>query len=191
MSWLDRNAGRRLALAGLLIAAAASAGCTVRPLYAESGSTGIAGPSDGAALSSVSVAPVGTREAQEVRNHLIFLLGGGKGQPATPAYTATLVVSTVSEASANIQVATDEEPTAATITMAASYSLTDVQTGQVRAQGRQQIMSSYDVPRQEFAVLRAQRDAENRAARELAELLRLAIAQDLAKLGPVAGVVSK
>ena len=39
--------------------------------------------------------------------------------------------------------------------------------------------AAYDVPLQEFAAIRAERDAENRAARELAELLRLVIAQDL------------
>ena len=49
--------------------------------------------------------------------------------------------------------------------------------------GRRQIASSYDIPRQEFAAVRAERDAENRAARELAELLRLALAQDLEKAG--------
>ena len=36
-----------------------------------------------------------------------------------------------------------------------------------------------DIPSQEFAALRAVRDAENRAARELAELLRLVVAQEL------------
>jgi LPS-assembly lipoprotein len=52
----------------------------------------------------------------------------------------------------------------------------------VVASGTRQFVSSYDVPRQEFAALRAKRDAENRAARELAELIRLAVAQDLTRL---------
>jgi len=43
--------------------------------------------------------------------------------------------------------------------------------------------SSFDKPRQEYASYRAQLDAENRAARELAELLNLAVAQDLVKYG--------
>jgi LPS-assembly lipoprotein len=42
-------------------------------------------------------------------------------------------------------------------------------------------VSSYDISTQQFAAYRALRDAEDRAARELADLLRLAIAQDLAK----------
>jgi len=41
-------------------------------------------------------------------------------------------------------------------------------------------MSSFDVPQQEYAAIRAQANAQSRAARELAEFLHLAIAQDLA-----------
>ena len=66
---------------------------------------------------------------------------------------------------------------------AAAYTLTLVVTssGEVAASGRRQITSSYDVPRQEFAAYRARLNAEDRAARELAELLNLAIAQQLSK----------
>ena len=68
-----------------------------------------------------------------------------------------------------------------TVTLTAFYTLTDAATGKKVSTGRRSISSSYDHPRQEFAADRAQRDAEDRAARELAELLRLALAQDLAK----------
>ena len=64
--------------------------------------------------------------------------------------------------------------------MRATYKLVD-STGKLVSNGDRQFSASYDVPRQEFAAFRAQRDAENRAARELAELLRLAIAQDLSR----------
>ena len=136
----------------------------------------------GAELSTIAVKPVTTRVGQEVRNHLIFLFNGGKGEPAAPRYTLDLAVAAVSEATANIQVNEENEPTAAILTAAASYRLID-STGKMVASGKRQFAASYDVPRQEFAAFRAQRDAENRAARELAELLRLAIAQDLAR-GP-------
>ena len=46
---------------------------------------------------------------------------------------------------------------------------------------RRMMQSSYDTPSQEFATYRAKLDAENRAARELAELLRLDVAQKLSK----------
>ena len=119
------------------------------------------------------------RVGQEVRNKLLFLLYGGQAEPAAPRYTLVLVVSSISEASANIQVNTVNEPTAAIETVRATYQLKD-SNGTVVATGKRQFAASYDVPRQEFAAVRARVDAENRAAREVAELLRLALAHDLA-----------
>lgn len=172
--------GRIPALA-LLLAALAVAGCTVRPLYSDSAPAGsMVTGSIGAELSTIAIKPVGNRVGQEVRNHLVFLFGGGKGEPASPRYTLDLRVSAYSESTANIQVNEQNEPTAALMNASAVYTLTD-SSGKVVSSGSREFRSSYDVPRQEFAAYRAQIDAENRAARELAELVRMAIAQDLAK----------
>jgi LPS-assembly lipoprotein len=122
---------RAVSLALLSALAIGVAGCTVRPLYSDAPVTAD-GSTANAALSSVLIRPARTRDAQEVRNQLIFLFNGGKAQKPV-------------------------------------------------ASGRRQITSQYDIPNQEFAAYRAQRDAENRAARELAELVRLAVAQDLAR----------
>src|SRR5690606_38368796 len=136
--------------------------------------------------------PVDTRHAQQVRNHLIFLFNGGSGQPAAPRYALRLEVTRFDERGAVVQVGEDNEPSAGTLTLVADYVLTDLRgevtkdtgaDGLVVTNGRRQIASAYDIPRQEYAALRAERDAEDRAARELAELLRLAIAQDLARMG--------
>lgn len=183
---MNPRPARRTMLAALVLAAAAAvavSGCTVRPLYSDAGYSG-GGPtgSVGAALSTISVKPATNRVGQEVRNHLIFLFNGGKGEPANPSYTLTLFASATSEATANIQVNDQNEPTASLMTASGNYTLTD-SAGKVVATGSRQYMSSYDVPRQEFAALRAARDAENRASRELAELIRMAVAQDLAKAG--------
>jgi len=62
------------------------------------------------------------------------------------------------------------------------YTLVDAATGKTVATGNQQATASFDRPRQEFAVLRAERDAENRAARELAEFIRLSLAQDFVRV---------
>ena len=77
--------------------------------------------------------------------------------------------------------AEDDEPTAGTVTLTGTYVVTENRTGKRMAAGKRNVSASYDRPRQEFANMRAQRDASNRAARELAELLRLAIAQDMSK----------
>jgi LPS-assembly lipoprotein len=171
-----RGAAVFAAFAALSIVSA----CTVRPLYSNPSSDGTqAGVT--ADLSSIAIKPVETRYAQEVRNHLIFAFNGGSGQPAGARYTLALVVTAQNESAAVVQVAKENEPTAGTVTVTARYVLTETETGKAVADGRRQISSSYDVPRQEFAADRARRDAENRAARELAELLRLAIAQDLTR----------
>ncbi|MCP9233893.1 LPS assembly lipoprotein LptE [Mesorhizobium sp. LMG 17147] len=175
---------RRIVLCGLLASVALVSACTVRPLY--SSAPLVAGSQVGAAaeLASISVKPVKTRYAQQVRNNLIFALGQGAGEPASPVYSLDLGVSELVESAAIEQVTTDEdEPTAGTVTLTANYVLSDAKTGTVIARGERSIPSSYDRPRQEFASYRAQIDAENRAARELADVLRLSIAQDLIKHG--------
>ena len=166
---------------GLAVAASA---CTVRPLYMKE-DPGSAGASAGAAaeLASIAVNPVTTRYAQLVRNELIFLSGGGAGEATNPHYTLNLSVSSQRLASATAPASTRDDvnvPTAAILILTARYTLTDISSNQVVAKGSRNISSSIDVPRQQFAALRAEKDAQQRAARELAQLLRFAIAQDLA-----------
>ena len=169
---------RRLTIAAVLSAIPLVAACTVQPLYYNPSSGGVA-TGVTAELQSISIKPVETRYGQELRNHLIFLLNGGSGQPADARYSLALTVTAVDRSAAVVQRARENEPTAGTVTLTANYVLTENATGEVAATGRRQITSSYDVPRQEFAALRAERDAENRAARELAELLKLVLAQEL------------
>ncbi|MBL8584868.1 MAG: hypothetical protein JNL61_21890 [Rhizobiaceae bacterium] len=180
--WLaDRLAGR-CAGAVLLAASLFSAGCTVQPLYGKApvGTDGTQTAAINTQLAAISVKQVDTRYAQQVRNDLLFLFYGGTNQPAAPRYVLDLGVTALNEWTATTQVDTDDRATAAMLTMISTYLLTDAETGETISSGRRQISSSYDVPTQEFAALRAKRDAEDRAARELAELLRLAVAQDLA-----------
>ena len=173
---------RRAALCGLVASLALVSACTVRPLYSNQPLSPGSQLSASAELGSISIKPVKTRYAQQVRNNLIFAFGQGSGEPASPAYTLDLGVTELVESAAIVQVQTQEdEPTAGTVTLTANYVLRDTATNTVIAVGKRSIPSSFDRPRQEFAAYRAQIDAENRAARELADMLRLSIAQDLAK----------
>lgn len=173
---------RRLAFCGLVVSLAAVSACTVRPLYSNAPLTAGSQVGASAELASIAVKPVSSRYAQQVRNDLIFSLTGGGGQSPAPAYSLDLGVTELVESTVSVQVAKDEdEPTAGAVTLTSNYRLTDVKTGKPVASGTRSISASFDRPRQEFASYRAQIDAENRAARELAELLHLAIAQDLAK----------
>jgi LPS-assembly lipoprotein len=167
------------AVAALLLTVVA--GCTVRPLYGDvTAATGAPRSSASHALASVEVLPVDDRVGQEVRNHLIFLLTGGAGQPDKPAYTVSLRTASRATAAAVIQSSSADElePTSSVVTVRATYNLMDAD-GKIVAAGSRSVQAAYDVSRQAFSALRGERDAQNRAARELAEQLRMAIAQDL------------
>lgn len=184
MSLSERSMFRRFAGVAFAISLTVGAGCTVRPLYSDAAlQTGslAGGETMKSALASVAVKPPTNRVELEVRNHLIFLLGGDGGTPATPKYMVEQSVSSVTSGAAIVQATVDSEPTAKQVTVRAVYSLKVVDTGQVIGRGDVSMSASFDVPRQEFAVLRAERDAQNRAAREVAELLRHKIAQDLSR----------
>lgn len=179
---------RQIALAGLIGSLALVSACTVHPLYSNAPLSAGSNTSANAELASIGIKPVRTRYAQQVRNNLIFGFGRGAGEPASPAYSLDLSVTEAVESSALVQVGTDQdEPTAGSVTLTASYLLHDASTGAAIASGKRSITSSFDRPRQEFASYRAQIDAENRAARELAEALQLSIAQDLVRHGKTAG----
>lgn len=182
MSSSDRSfAGlRRAALVVVLLALPFAAACTVKPLHSNP-SSGRAQAGVTADLSSIAIKPVETRYAQQVRNNLIFLFGRGAGQPASPAYSLALKVTARHQSGAVVQVGEDNEPTAGTLTLSAEYVLTSAANGDVILSGKRQIASPYDVPRQEFAAYRARLNAEDKAARELAELLNLVIAQELSR----------
>lgn len=163
----------------------AISGCTVQPLYGDISSS-IAPTAYGqapSAVASIGVKPVTYRAAQELRNHVIFSLNGGAAEPAQPRYMLELGVQSRPVAAARIQGgARENEPTAGALMLSASYSLTDTTTGRIVARGSRSTTATFDRPRQDFASLRALRNAEDRAARELAESLRIAIGQDLARL---------
>lgn len=173
---------RRLAAVGLLLTLAVAAGCTARPMYGDLSSTSAIGQTGAAQLASVEIKPVSDRVGQEVRNHLIFMFAGGAGQPANPAYS--LALTTRSRSTSALSVSTSDvsvPPTAGFVSVQAYYRLTETGTGELISAGTRSVQAPYDIPTQNYAAQRAVRDAENRAAREVAELLRMVVAQELEK----------
>jgi LPS-assembly lipoprotein len=157
--------------------------CTVTPLYGSR----LQAPESAmsARLGEIAIKPAVNRQEQQVRNNLIFLLGGGAAAPANPAYSLELGVNTRTLSAGTQQAVFDPknnqgQPTSGTVVMTSNYVLTDSATGEKVASGKRSASADFDQPREEFANDRAERDAQDRAARELAELLRLSIAQDLA-----------
>lgn len=166
-----------------LVAAVLLAGCTVQPLYSGSVSPAVDAGAAGrvtAVLGQVYVEPVSTRAAQEVRNELIFQLSGGRGNPVDAPYRMRLSASRFTERSTVVNTSDlEQSPTASILTFVGSYRVTEAATGRLVASGQRRATANYDVPNQPFAQQRAVRDAENRAARELAAFLSMAVAADL------------
>lgn len=148
------------------------AGCQVRPLYSEASGTG-------PKLAEIAFSPADDRVEQVVRNHLIFLTSGGEGETPAPQYQVELQV-----AAAYSDILDDEDAVGlqpGRVNVSGNYTISRISDGQVLKVGNRRIVSLLDVSRQEFAELRGVRDAEDRAARELAELIRADLAIALAK----------
>ncbi|MCB1423963.1 MAG: hypothetical protein KDJ69_16185 [Nitratireductor sp.] len=160
------------ALAALLQA------CQFQPLYSSDSGT-VANSSF--ALSSLSVAEVDSRVEQQVRNHLIFLLSGGAA-PLNPSHEVRIRVSSNSRVlAARVKSGQSSQigNTAGSVELTASYEIYDFASKEIVHRGSRFASAAYDKTSQSFASERAARDAENRAAREVAEQLRFAIASDL------------
>lgn len=148
------------------------AGCQVRPLYSTpSGTEG--------KLASISISEASDRVEQQVRNDLVFLFAGGAGEPQNAVYHLDMDVSIRTVGVLN-DVTTDTARSGR-VTVTADYNLTKADSGETLASGKRSAVAMVDLPTQEFAKLRAIRDAENRGARELAELIRADVASALAR----------
>jgi LPS-assembly lipoprotein len=158
-------------LAGVALIGAL-AGCQVRPLYSTpSGTEG--------KLASISLSEAGDRVEQQVRNDLIFLFAGGAGEAQNAVYHLEMDVTSKTVGVLN-DVRTDTARSGR-VTVTADYNLTKSDSGETIASGKRSAVAMVDFPSQEFAKLRAIRDAENRGARELAELIRADVASALAR----------
>ena len=162
----------------ILMATMLLTGC-FQPLYGDRSVTNSAGMRE--KLSMVDVAPIdlpnGRPEARigvEIRNALLFDMNGGSG--ANAAYRLKINLTTTRQ-----QVIVDiytTRPDVENYGIDASYTLIDVATGKTVLNGQTFARVSYDVPgqQQRFARARGLRDAENRAAKVIADQIRSRLA---------------
>jgi LPS-assembly lipoprotein len=178
MSWSEIPRFARLfaalALAGL------TAGC-FQPLYAERpapvGSTGLTGQ-----LSAVEVAPIDTpkgsridRVSVGVRNELIYDMTGGSGGSSPTHRLDVRLTATQIQVIVDINTA---RPDIENYGIDATYTLTELATGKKVVVGRTFSRVSYNIPgqQQRFAGERGLRDAENRAAKVIADSIHTRLA---------------
>ena len=176
MSWPNTRILARLA--AVLALAGLTAGC-FQPLY---GDHSIGGPALGSKLAAVTVkeidVPNGSRLARvgvEIRDQLIFGLTGGATAP-TPSYRLDVRLN-----DSQRQVIVDvnsARPEIQNYGLDATYTLVDLKTGKPVFTGRTFSRVSFNIPgqQQRFSGARGQRDAEDRAAKVIAEQIRNSMA---------------
>lgn len=156
-------------LAGML------GGC-IQPLHAPHLGAGTAAPS---LLAQVSVDPIEGYLGYAIKSELDFLLNGS-GAPTTSGRYLLKVKTQQSKASSIID-STTGLAQSATVQVEAVYVLIDQQQGgKIRASGKTFASASFDRSQLRYASLRAERDAEERVGKALAERLRIIIATSLA-----------
>jgi LPS-assembly lipoprotein len=181
MWWLEQKRIRRFAfrLAGVACLGGLAAGC-FQPLYGEHSLTN--SPAIGPALAGVDVnqipAPSGSSEARvavEARNQLLFDLTGGA---APPPPTHRLAIRMTSNRSSVIVDIVSGRPDVEDYGLNVNYTLTEIKTGKPVITGNTFARVSYDIPgqAQRFARARGLRDAENRAAKVIADNIRTRLA---------------
>ena len=168
---------------GLMLVAAAGllAACQVRPVYAPAGSAAVGtGTPMITELASVAIETRTDRLGQALTNELIFQLRGGAAA-LTPKYSLHLILT---ERISDLAIrAREGVPVAKLVSLTVTYTLTEIATGGVVTSDNVYTTNSFDTGSQRYANLRAQQDAEDRAAKVLAADIRLRLSAALLPKG--------
>jgi LPS-assembly lipoprotein len=165
---------KRLGLTGLTLALAALlAGCGFHPLYGSVGGN----PGAQQIFSSIYVDTIDGDNGYELRNALIDVLDASN-KPDSPRYSLKLTLKDQLQGSAL------EPNTAITrynYTLTADYVLLDAASGNALTRGEVSSLNAYNVVASPYATLVAQKDAERRAADDIAERIRIDLGVFFAK----------
>lgn len=142
-----------------------------RPLYGTTAS----GVGLEEKMAQVQVAPIPSRVGQRIRNELIFQNTGG-GAPPPPVYTLEI---TITESVTSTLVQTTGESLSQIYNLTATFKLISIKSKQVVMQGSSQGRAGFERFTSIYSNVRAREDAENRAAKTVAEELKGRIAARL------------
>jgi len=172
---LSRSQGAALAVLMFVVA-----GCGFHPLYSQDDSGGGTTPQLAKVSVGEPVAPLARRTAQLVRNNLQDRLTPG-GLPDHPLYLLQL---TLDESEQALALTRAEEATRIDLILNASYKLIDLRSNKVLHSRNLRTISSFSRLRADFGNVSAENDARARAARELAEEIRIELASWLGRFVP-------
>ncbi|MCZ0736067.1 LPS assembly lipoprotein LptE [Phreatobacter sp. AB_2022a] len=161
------NPSRRAALRALAVTAGAGAlaGCFT-PLYGDPNV--VPGAHNAQAhLRDLEIPEIAGRSGVILRNELIYLTQGGGGRAQSP--THTLRVSLGVDSVPLVLNTAAGRPSAQSVTLIANYSITPVGSQQVLMRGQAFASASFDRTAQRLASDRAMIEAQERAAKSLAQ----------------------
>lgn len=166
-----RSASKLIAVAVMI--APLLAGCGFQPLYG-------AGPSGvqlNDVMRTVSVVPIPGRVGQRIRNELIFATTGG-GYADAAQYRLEIAIR---ESVKDVFVARSGESEGRAYRLIASFKLVRLADDKELISGQSVGRAAYDNLDSTFADVRARRDAENRAAKSVAQDIQTRIATALSR----------
>src|SRR5258706_9627147 len=156
---------RVLGFAMAVCAAASVSACGFRPLYA----TGTTPEGMTQYYQQVLVEPIEGRQGVHLRNQLLDAFTPG-GTPASGAYRLSIKLEEQKE---GLAIQQDTRITRYNYNLTAKYELKDAVSGQILDKGISRSIAPYNVVDSQFATLSAERDAQERAAREVGEDIRI------------------
>lgn len=166
---------RRMLLAATLAAAALGSGC-IQPLYGENTRSNVGGNVRDA-MRAIEVAEIKGLTGHYLRNELVFELDGG-GQTSQPK--SLKLTASVSDALEVITVDfANGRANSAILVARANWTVVKLPSNEIVSQGTNMVRAPYERSVQRFASVRAARDAQIRAAKSLATLIRGQLAADL------------
>jgi LPS-assembly lipoprotein len=166
-----------VAFAGLLSLGAG--GCGFHPLYGPTAS----GQNLSEVMKTVDVSAIGGRTGIRVRNELIFGTTGGN-DASKPAYRLDVVLR---ETTRNTLVTNQGNPTGQVVQLDAEYRLVRLKDQQVvfkaysTAEASFNLVGTSGIAGSTYSDVRAAIDAENRAARSLADTIKTRLAMHLSQ----------
>jgi len=156
-----------------VLAALGLSGCGFQPLYG----TSAGGSRLGAVMAGVDITPIPGRVGQRVRNELIFENTGGGGRPDKSSYKLDIVIK---ESVINELVKISGDAKGQVYELDATFKLIG-HDGTVLLEGKATSRAAYERFETIFSNVRARVDAEDRAARTVAESIKIRIAAYLSQ----------
>jgi len=139
--------------------------CGFRPLYA----VGTTPEGISTYFTQVFVEPIPGRQGVHLRNQLMDQLTP-EGTPSAAAYRLSIKLEDVKE---GLAIQENTQITRYNYSLTAKYELRDSVSGEVLDHGTARAIAAYNVADSQFATQSAERDAQERAAREAGEDIRL------------------